>query len=84
MTTMTNHASALVCSFLGMQSATRLPHIWRYVAIGVGIAVVVALLVYGAYAYVQFVNTVPECAKQSHHGIGDCPAQLLRWYPQYF
>jgi hypothetical protein len=27
------------------------------------------------------IHTIPECALENHHGIGNCPVQILRWYP---
>ncbi len=34
------------------------------------------------YLYMAFIQTVPECAVENHHGAGNCPVQLLRWYPE--
>ncbi len=35
----------------------------------------------GLYRYMVFIQTIPECAVENHHGAGNCPVQLLRWYP---
>lgn len=35
----------------------------------------------GLYFYMAFIHTTPECALENHHGAGNCPVQLLRWYP---
>jgi hypothetical protein len=47
-------------------------------------AVFVIALCVGVYFYIQFLSTTPECALTTHHGVGNCPVQLLRWYPNYF
>jgi hypothetical protein len=46
---------------------------------GEGIAIVA--LTGGLYWYMEFINTIPECAQENHHGTGNCPVQLLAWYP---
>ncbi len=35
----------------------------------------------GLYLYMAFIQTIPQCALENHHGAGNCPVQLLRWYP---
>ena len=35
----------------------------------------------GLYLYTAFMQVIPQCALENHHGAGNCPVQLLRWYP---
>jgi hypothetical protein len=49
-------------------------HVFEFLAI-VGLCA-------GLYLYLAFIQTVPECAVENHHGAGNCPGQLLRWYPE--
>jgi hypothetical protein len=44
----------------------------------VAITVLVGLL----YWYMEFLKIVPDCARENHHGAGNCPVQLLSWYPK--
>lgn len=50
----------------------------RYCAEGLAIVGLVG----GLYWYMEFINTVPDCAVENHHGAGNCPVQLLAWYPK--
>ena len=45
------------------------------------LAVLSAALYVGMTSYAQSIHTIPECALENHHGIGNCPVQILRWYP---
>ncbi len=42
----------------------------------------IVALVGGLYWYMEFINTVPDCALENHHHAGNCPVQLLAWYPK--
>lgn len=41
----------------------------------------IAVFYVGINAYARHTLTVPECALENHHGLGNCPVQTLRWYP---
>jgi hypothetical protein len=44
-------------------------------------AVLITALYAGLSAYGEFIKIPPACALDNHHGPGNCPVQLLRWYP---
>jgi ABC-type proline/glycine betaine transport system permease subunit len=44
----------------------------------------ITVLSVGINTYAQHIPTVPECALENHHGLGNCPVQTLRWYPQLY
>jgi hypothetical protein len=46
-----------------------------------GEALAILALIGGLYWYMELIQTVPECALDNHHGAGNCPVQLLVWYP---
>ncbi len=45
------------------------------------LAVLSAALYVGITSYARSIHTIPECALENHHGIGNCPVQILRRYP---
>jgi hypothetical protein len=45
------------------------------------LAVLSTALYVGITSYARSIHTIPECALENHHGIGNCPVQILRWYP---
>jgi hypothetical protein len=38
----------------------------------------IAVLCVGINAYARHTLSVPECALENHHGLGNCPVQTLR------
>ncbi len=38
----------------------------------------------GINTYARHILTVPECALENHHGLGNCPVQTPRWDPQLY
>jgi hypothetical protein len=44
------------------------------------IAICAALYV-GITSYARPIHTIPECALENHHGMGNCPVQILCRYP---
>ncbi len=47
------------------------------------IAIALAGALYaGLYFYAEFIKTPPACALENHHRAGNCPVQVLRWYPR--
>lgn len=49
--------------------------------LAVALAIAIVGLCAGLYVYMAFIQTAPQCALENHHGAGNCPVQLLRWYP---
>ncbi len=45
------------------------------------LAVLSAALYVGITSYARSIHTIPECALENHHGMGNCPVQILRRYP---
>jgi hypothetical protein len=45
------------------------------------LAVLSAALYVGITSYARPIHTIPECALENHHGMGNCPVQILRRYP---
>jgi hypothetical protein len=45
------------------------------------LVVLSAALYVGITSYARSIHTIPERALETHHGIGNCPVQILRWYP---
>lgn len=46
------------------------------------LAIVLTTALYaGLSSYVELINAPPPCALENHHGPGNCPVQVLRWYP---
>jgi hypothetical protein len=43
--------------------------------------VLIAAFYAGLSAYGEFIKIPPACALDNHHGPGNCPVRLLRWYP---
>lgn len=48
------------------------------------IAIVLAAALYAGlhFYYAEFIKTPPACALENHHRAGNCPVQVLRWYPR--
>jgi hypothetical protein len=44
----------------------------------------ITVLGVGVNTYARHIFTVPECALENHHGLGNCPVQTLRRYPQLY
>jgi hypothetical protein len=45
------------------------------------LAVLSAALYVDITSYARSIHTIPECALENHHGMGNCPIQILRRYP---
>jgi hypothetical protein len=37
-----------------------------------------------SYSHSQPIKAVPECALENHHGLGNCPVQVLRSYSHLY